>query len=1050
MLEAQVHLRTVKVPWVEGTDIRFRRLSTAAGLSQTRAEQIVQDDQGFMWFGTQFGLNRYDGYSFRVFTPNPGSANSISGGYIYSLFKDRSNILWIGCNQFLDRFDPRTESFTHYRLESEDSDSVPVTVHHITQDRSGTLWLGTASGLYGLDTTTGRIIRHYTHDPMNPSTLSVNEIKSVGADRSGNLLVADGDELEQLDQQTGKVIWRRSLPGLVRNNFLFHEDRFGKLWIDYATNGEPDGLAVLDRDANELTYYWFYDQKSGKRWPLSLSAMLEDTSGSFWLATTAGLLKFEQQTGKAIRYHHHSDDPESLDDDRVIALERDREGNIWVGLHAREPNFFASRKPSFTPILRESLTRNPVGEHMVNAIFEDRHGALWVGVPGALIRTDRKTEKYTSYQLNDDVLSIAEDSAGVIWVGTGSHGLYRFDSRTGIFKGFPPNPSSSKSYRNAVLRLFIDHTGAMWLATRNDLERFDTTTGQFAVYKRIVHSRTEEYFDIAEDHNGRLWLAGNGGLQRFDPASGKFTGYEHQLDNPRSLSDNAVSSVLVDHSGSVWAATYNGPSKLDEKSGTFTNYYAKDGLPSSRVSCILEDEQGALWLSTARGISRFDPLAKTFKNYSVADGLPGMDLTGWVTSFKNSSGEMFFGGFSGAIAFFPDKVVDSSYVPPVVFTDFLLSGHAVSVGADSPLKKSINYTDALTLSHGQNNFSLEFAALSYSSPSMNRYRYRMDDLDSRWNDVAADQRVVNYSTLAPGKYTLRVQASTERGVWNAPGAILYIEVLPPWWKAWWFHVISLAMGLALLWGLYQVRLRQLQQEFDIGLEARVNERTRIARDLHDTLLQALHGLMFKFQAARNMLPRRPEDAMRTLDTAISETEQAIVEGRDAILDLRTQPVSDEDLAPLLEAAGEELAAVLDANQTSPNFRVIAEGESHRLSPDMQDEIYRIAREVLRNAFQHAGAGQIEVEIRYDKNHLRVRIRDDGKGIDPQVLEQSRRPGHWGLPGVRERAERIGSQLKFWSQAGAGTEVELTIPAAVAYGSDHSARRLRLVRKDRKP
>jgi len=241
----------------------------------------------------------------------------------------------------------------------------------------------------------------------------------------------------------------------------------------------------------------------------------------------------------------------------------------------------------------------------------------------------------------------------------------------------------------------------------------------------------------------------------------------------------------------------------------------------------------------------------------------------------------------------------------------------------------------------------------------------------------------------------------------------------------------------------------MQQEFTIALEARVNERTRIARELHDTLLQSLHGLMLKFQAACNMLPGRPEDARKTLERAISETEQAIVESRDAIHDLRSLPVSEGNLASLLEAAGEELAAVQDKNKVSPGFRVIVEGEPLKLSPNLQDEVYRITHEVLRNAFRHAGAGQIEVEIRYDKSQLRLRIRDDGEGIDPKVLEESQRPGHWGLPGVRERALRIGSQLSFWSQAGAGTEVELTIPAALAYEGERNGHRFRMFKKERK-
>jgi signal transduction histidine kinase len=252
----------------------------------------------------------------------------------------------------------------------------------------------------------------------------------------------------------------------------------------------------------------------------------------------------------------------------------------------------------------------------------------------------------------------------------------------------------------------------------------------------------------------------------------------------------------------------------------------------------------------------------------------------------------------------------------------------------------------------------------------------------------------------------------------------------------------------LLWALYQLRLHQLQRQFNLTLEARVGERTRIARELHDTLLQSLHGLMFRFQAARNMLPRRPEQGMEALDGAIARTEQAIAESRDAIRDLRSEPVAQSDLAELLTAMGQELAAFEDANREAPAFRVIVEGERRRLSPILQGEVYWIARELLRNAFQHASAHQIEAEIRYEDHQFRLRVRDDGKGVDPKVLEAGGRAGHWGLPGIRERAQKFGERLDFWSEAGAGTEVQLTVPAAVAYEKSRDGAGFRLFRKAR--
>jgi signal transduction histidine kinase len=293
-----------------------------------------------------------------------------------------------------------------------------------------------------------------------------------------------------------------------------------------------------------------------------------------------------------------------------------------------------------------------------------------------------------------------------------------------------------------------------------------------------------------------------------------------------------------------------------------------------------------------------------------------------------------------------------------------------------------------------------------------------------------------------------VIACNNDGLWNEDGATLDFSVAPAWYQTNWFRVACAATLLMLLYLLYQLRLRQLRHQFSIGLEARVNERTRIARELHDTLLQSLHGLMFRFQAARNMLPRRPEQAMQDLDSAIARTEQAIAESRGAIQDLRSEPVAQSDLAELLTATGQELASFEGPNRDGPVFRLIVEGQRRRLSPIIQEEVYWIARELLRNAFRHASAHRIEAEIRYEDRLFRLRVRDDGKGMDSKVLEAGGRAGHWGLPGVRERAQKLGARLDFWSEAGAGTEVQLTVPAAVAYEKSRDGAGFRLFRKAR--
>jgi signal transduction histidine kinase len=375
-------------------------------------------------------------------------------------------------------------------------------------------------------------------------------------------------------------------------------------------------------------------------------------------------------------------------------------------------------------------------------------------------------------------------------------------------------------------------------------------------------------------------------------------------------------------------------------------------------------------------------------------------------------------------------VVDYTYVPPVMLTAFQLSGVRIEPGRHSPLARSVTYGDDLTLSHAQNIFAIEFSALSFRSPSTNRYRYRLEGLQPEWNEVGSDRRLVSYTTLPSGTYRFRVQAATSRGPWNEPGVALRIEILPPWWNTWWFRSMYVTGFLLLLCAAYDYRLRQVARQFNMRLEARVGERTRIARELHDSLLQGFQGLMFRLQAVRDLLPERATEAMRALDTALDRGDEAITEGREAVQGLRSSALVEIDLIQSLTALGAELSP--GKGHSSPTFAVLVEGTPRVLDPLLRDDVYRIAREALRNAFNHAMAQKIEAELTYSDALLCLRIRDDGHGIDPTIRARGTRAGHWGLPGMRERARDFGGTLEVWSERGAGTEVELRVPAAVAY------------------
>jgi ligand-binding sensor domain-containing protein/signal transduction histidine kinase len=1040
--DAQIDSLPTRLSVVDGQDIRFRRLSGGAALSQTRVGWVVQDNLGFIWFGTQYGLNRYDGYRSKVFKHEPGRSDSLSCVYIRSLFVDHSGALWVGCDRTLDKFEPINETFAHYRIDKQDPGSLPTPIERITEDHAGRLWLATGRGLYRFDPASGQTTR-YVHDPADPTSIAGNRVNFAAEDRAGRFWIASSGGLEEFDRKTEKVIRRVPFRSEVSQ---FHEDKFGLVWITASTDSSCT-LATLNLTTNLLTCHSIEYKSRGVISPINAHSMLESREGTIWLSSSNGLLKLDREHKQIINYRNHPSDNESLESNHVLSPYQDKEGNIWTCFQEVQPNFFAERPQAF-----ENFTyqRGSLANALVTSIYEDHSGILWIGSMGGLNRIDRRTGRNivpAGAGVGNEILSILEDHSGALFSGTYHQGLRRLDPETGKLSPYVRGREPSNLARNPIMRLIFDHEGTLWAATYGGVSRFDRARGNFITYTP-ERQNTIQYQEIKEDSKGTLWLGAQSGLHRFDPRTEQFTTYEHDPNDRRSLSDNRVNSVHFDHSGNMWVGTQNGLDKFDSSTRTFKAYYERDGLAGDVVSCILEDKGGLLWMSTNNGLSSFDPQSQRFQSFSAADGLPGPDLTGWGACYESPSGEMFFGGFSGATAFYPSQIVNSSFVPRTVLTDFRLSGNPVPIGSKSPLKQSITYTDAITLSHQQNIFSIEFSALSYFNAETNRYRYRLDGLDDRWHEVGSSQRTASYTTLPVSTYIFQVQGASSRGKWSEPGVTLRIEILPAWYQTFLFRGVCVLVFLLFLWSIYQLRLKQLEQQFNTALEARVDERTRIARELHDTLLQTFHGLLFRFQAARNMLPRRLEEGIQALDGALDTAEQAIAEGRDAIQDLRSGPAVQGDLAQLLTAIGQELARSPEVNRDSAAFRVTEEGERQDLSPILQDEVYRIGREVLRNAFRHARAREIEAEIRYDDRVLRVRIRDDGKGIDPRVLEEGGRAGHWGLPGIRERAKRIGARLDFWSEAGAGTEVELTVPASVAYGTPPSGPGFKLFRKKR--
>jgi len=1012
-------------------------------LSQSNVTAILQDRRGFMWFATRDGLNRYDGNAFVVYKHNPNDPRSLSANYVQALMEDGQGYLWIATlTGGADKFDPTTEHFTRYRHDPSNPNSISGdSVYSIARDSRGHLWFGTGdTGIDGFDPATGR----FTHYLNDSDGLFVGKITHVMADRRGEIWFVGGRGLFHLNPATGQINRSHAtIKGLAAD--YVDEDNLGNLWmLAYAP---IVGLVKYDRRTERFTKYPLGSGAVG----VANSNLFADGQNGLWVPSSQGLQYFDRRTERfTYRFQRDETNPDSLNDDAVVSVYQDKGGLLWVGTENGGLNLINFRQEQFGLYRhRPADPKNSLSPGKVTAIYEEPSGILWIGFfPRGLNRMDRMTGLVTHYLpgpendrglgIGSDLNSIYKDARGYVWLGGWNSSLDRFEERTEHFKHYRHTPRDSDSLMsNNVLSIHGDRNGQIWIGQQGGIGRFNPATDAFINYLPVPDnpaSLANNIGTIYQDSSSVLWLGSWGGaLSRFDDRAKTFVNYMPDPRDPHKLNGGGINTIFEDRTGTLWLGAWDGLYRHNGVDATFTRYTENQGLPSSAIQGILEDKLGRLWLSTKKGISRYDPQTETFRNYDASDGLQGDEFSQGACA-QGSDGEMFFGGSNGFNAFFPENVRDNPYVPPVVITSFKIFNTPVAIGSNSVLKRAIPYVDSLTLSYRVNVFSFEFAALSYANSQKNRYRYKLEGLEPRWNEVDSKRRIATYTNLDPGKYVFRVQGSNSDGVWNEQGLSLKILITPPWWNTILFRTMCAAVLLAIIWAAYRLRVRYLHHEFEMTLEARVDERTRIARDLHDTLLQSFHGLLLRFQTVSHLLPQRPIEAKEKLDSAIEQAAGAITEGRDAVQGLRISTVQGNDLAQAISTLGEELEND-SSNHRPATFRVAVEGQARNLHSILRDEIYKIAAEALRNAFRHSQAQHIEVEIRYDNEQFRLRVRDDGKGIDPAILSSQSSKGHYGLPGMRERATLIGGKLVVWSEVDAGTELELGVPASAAYMTD---------------
>jgi len=829
--------------------IHFENLSIEDGLSQGTVFCILQDSKGFMWFGTEDGLNRFDGYNFKVYRNSPNNPNSPSHNYIRIFYEDRDDQLWIGTyGGGLNRYDSRKDRFSRFKTDPADPGSLSDNfVTSIYEDRSGFLWIGTENGLNRFDPDSETFIR-FMPDPDEPTRLMSGAIRAILEDQRGNLWVGTVDGLHRFnasDQTFVRYVSINRNPHSLSHNQVhaLYEDRTGTLWV-----GTYDGLNVYDPETDGFDRIKDHPEDPHRLNDGEINVIYEDRSGTLWVGTAfGGLNRYDRTQGRFNHFLHDTRNPNSLSNNEVFSVYEDRSGVLWIGTRVGLSKYDKESKP-FVHYFDNPHNPNGLQGNMVRSIYVDRSGNLWVGTYEGLNRFDKRKHVFYHYQtdpndpnsLSDNrVMSICQDRSGVLWVGTYG-GLNRYDITRNRFTHFRSDAANANSLVNDLVRVVLeDRSGTLWIGTVEGLDRFlpgssssgrlddgDSEKGHFIHYRyeaENLNSLSNNFvYALCEDHSGVLWVGTLNGLNRYDPENDRFVRFQADDNDPSSLSNSEVLTIFEDRAHRLWIGTSAGLNKFDREHKTFTYYLEEDGLPNDLIYAILEDEEGNLWLSTNKGLSRFNPQDETFKNYDITDGLQSNEFTLGAAA-KNSNGRMYFGGPNGFNGFFPDQIKDNPYIPTVVITDFQILHESVPVGDDSPVPNSITYTDEITLSHKHHVFAFEFAATHYSSPEKNRYAYMLEGFDDEWIHLGT-RRYVPFTGLPPGEYIFKVKGSNCDGVWNEEGTSVRIRITPPIWRTVWFIGIVVLIVLGSAYGLYRYRMRLLHVRTKI-LESKVKERT---------------------------------------------------------------------------------------------------------------------------------------------------------------------------------------------------------------------------------
>lgn len=810
--------------------VTFRHLSIDDGLSQNAVYSMIQDSQGFMWFGTKDGLNRYDGRDFVVYQHDPFDSTTISDAYVSKLLEDSRGVIWTGSlSGDINVFQRDNGIFCKIPMVNELGEKVITNeITDITEGPDGSIWIATkGNGLFNIIVDDNRACnynyRRFLHDPADDQSLNSNRVGNLLFDENQTFWVGTEEGLNEFhaaSESFTRTVFETKhpeAPAVSGEHKItsMQVSRAGDFWI-----GAPSGLIKFDRISGNYEYYPNKYEVFEYGWG-SIHNIVEDHAGHLWLGTVAGLMKFDTSTNQYSYYRHDPLNPQSLSYNIISSLLIDNTGILWAGTSGLGINILDFEAKKFNTLVRTPDPSSRITGFSIRSILEENSGNVWISAD-VLYRWNRNTGELKSFETTSDKIdefgntgaySMIQASNELLWFAT-SQGLFRYDPVKNEHRHYQYLPGNKAGLiSQEVNAVFEDRDNTIWIATHNYISRLvDDQKGTFQHYRYKLSDHTIGIPRpvIFQDIGGILWLGTADGLVRFNPNIETFKTFLNDPHISNSLSNNHIKSIIEDpiHPEKyLWVGTSGGLNKFDFRAGTFEHYTVKQGLQNEVVYSILPDDAGNLWLSTNKGLSKFNPQSGSFRNFDVFDGLQSNEFnTG--AYFKSKTGELFFGGIQGLNYFYPNQITDNSHRPPVVLTGIKLGNRPISNKTDPELlHASVSSIDHITLSHKEDVITFNFAALDYSAPEKNQYAYMLEGLNEDWI-LSGNLASATYTNLPYGEYVFRAKGSNNDGIYNEEGLSLALIITPPWWHTWWAYIIY---AILFLNGLYLLRRYELNR-----------------------------------------------------------------------------------------------------------------------------------------------------------------------------------------------------------------------------------------------